>query len=142
MDCQGEAKCYQDHPQCPTMRMCVCQECYYGTRCQFNAKHFDVSLDSMIGYHIYSDFPILKQSAAVKISISMGIVMLVIVLISGNLLIWTFQVKVCRETGCGIYIYGSSIIIISIFNLKIWSFILSQMNSITSKSFLWFNCKG
>ncbi len=37
-DCQGfhycetKAQCFQNHPDCPTSLMCVCDECYYGSR--------------------------------------------------------------------------------------------------------------
>lgn len=33
-DCENEAKCYQNHPTCPSKTICVCDECSYGTKCQ------------------------------------------------------------------------------------------------------------
>jgi hypothetical protein len=142
-ECQNEAECFQDHPKCPTMTVCVCPDCFYGAKCQFTTKHFGLSLDTILGYHIQPHLSITQQSASVKISIALAILMFILVLIGGTLSSLTFQMKVCREIGCGLYLFISSIIsiiTILVFNLKLWFLILSQMNIITSRSFLFFNC--
>ena len=141
--CQNNGKCYQDHRHCPTMRMCVCQKCYYGTKCQFHTEHFDFTLDSIIAYQIHPDIPFNQQPISIHVSVSMTISMLVIVTIGGTLSIWTFQLKTCQEIGCAIYLFVSSIlsiITILILNFKVAFLILTQMNLIASRSFLLFNC--
>ncbi|CAF0915257.1 unnamed protein product [Adineta steineri] len=143
-DCQNGAQCFQDHPHCPSKTMCKCQECFYGDKCQFTTKHSGLSLDSILGYHIYPNLSINQQSAPVKISIILAILILIIGLISGILSNLTFQIESTRVIGCGLYLFCSSItsILIVIFlNIKLWFLILSQMNIITGRSFLWFNCR-
>ncbi|CAF0844325.1 unnamed protein product [Adineta steineri] len=144
-DCQNEAQCFQDHPYCPTKTICKCRECFYGDKCQFTTKHSGLSLDSILGYHIHPHLSINQQSSPVKISIILALLVLIIGLISGILSNLTFQIKSTRVIGCGLYLYYSSItsILILIFlNIKLWFLILSQMNIITGRSFLWFNCRS
>ncbi|CAF4054951.1 unnamed protein product, partial [Adineta steineri] len=142
-DCQNGAQCFQDHPHCPTKTICNCQECFYGDKCQFTTKHSGLSLDSILGYHIQPYLSINQQSLPVKISITLVTLILIIGLISGILSNLTFKIKSVREIGCGFYLFASSItsiLIIIFLNIKLWFLILSQMNIITSRSFLWFNC--
>ncbi|CAF0864860.1 unnamed protein product [Adineta steineri] len=144
-DCQNEAQCFQDHRYCPTKIICNCQDCFYGDKCQFTTKHFGLSLDSILGYHIYPHLSINQQSFPVKISITIATLILIIGLTSGILSNLTFQIKSIRELGCGLYLFASSItsiLIIIFLNIKLWFLILSQMNIITSRSFLWFNCRS
>ena len=142
-DCQNGAQCFQDHPTCPTKRMCICQECFYGTKCQFTTKQFGLSLDAILGYQIRPHLSITRQFLSVKISIAIATLMLITVLITGVLSILTFRAKSCQEVGCGRYLLVSSItsmLTIVAFNLKLWFLILSQMSIITSQSFLLFSC--
>ncbi|CAF3551688.1 unnamed protein product [Rotaria sp. Silwood1] len=92
-DCQNEGQCFQDHPTCPTKTMCVCRECFYGTKCQFTTKQFGLSLDAILGYQIHPRLPITRQSIYVKSSIVVATIMLAVVttalsrlLKNGNLL--------------------------------------------------------
>ncbi|CAF4010671.1 unnamed protein product, partial [Adineta steineri] len=96
-----------------------------------------------MGYHIQPHLSINQQSLPVKISITLATLILVIGFISGILSNLTFKIKSVRELGCGFYLFVSSItsiLIIIFLNIKLWFLILSQMNIITSRSFLWFNC--
>jgi hypothetical protein len=34
--CKNDAQCCQNHPTCPTKSLCVCSECFYGSRCQID----------------------------------------------------------------------------------------------------------
>lgn len=36
--CLNQGQCFQDHPECSTMILCIYTECYYGSRCQFSSK--------------------------------------------------------------------------------------------------------
>ena len=38
--CDNQGQCLQDHSQCPSTIICVCQECFFGQQCQFYAKGF------------------------------------------------------------------------------------------------------
>ncbi len=40
------------HPACPSSIMCVCDEYFYGTMCQFSTNEFSLSLDTILGYQI------------------------------------------------------------------------------------------
>ncbi|CAF3966927.1 unnamed protein product [Adineta steineri] len=142
-DCQNDGRCFQDHRHCPTKIMCVCQECFYGDKCQFTTKHSGLSLDSILGYHIHPHLSLTQQSSPVQISITLGTLILIIGLISGILSNLTFQVKSTQKTGCGLYLFTSSItsiLVIIFFYIKLWILIFSQMNTITNRSFLLFNC--
>ncbi|CAF2087466.1 unnamed protein product [Rotaria magnacalcarata] len=50
-DCQGHnhcengGQCFQNNETCPTKSTCVCQDCYYGTKCQFSTRGFLFALD-------------------------------------------------------------------------------------------------
>ncbi|CAF3940064.1 unnamed protein product, partial [Adineta steineri] len=142
-DCQNDGRCFQDHPHCPTKIMCVCQECFYGDKCQRTTKHSGLSLDSILGYHINPHLSLTQQSSPVQISITFGTLILIIGLISGILSNLTFQVKLTRTTGCGFYLLTSSItsiLVVICFYIKLWILILSQMKAITQQSYLLFNC--
>ncbi|CAF1408465.1 unnamed protein product [Adineta steineri] len=142
-DCQNDGQCFQDDPHCAKQKMCVCQECFYGDKCQRTTKHSGLSLDSILGYHINPHLSLIQQSSPVQISITFGTLILIIGLISGILSNMTFQVKVTRKTGCGFYLLTSSItsiLVVICFYIKLWILILSQMNAITHQSFLLFSC--
>ncbi|UJR17392.1 hypothetical protein I4U23_004287 [Adineta vaga] len=90
-NCQNDARCFQDHPHCSTRIMCVCQGCFYGDKCQLTTQHFGLSLDSILGYHVYPHFTFTQQSLPVKISISLATLLVIIGLVSGILSNLTFQ---------------------------------------------------
>ncbi|UJR16952.1 hypothetical protein I4U23_003850 [Adineta vaga] len=50
--CENQAQCIQDRFVCPQTSICVCPKCFYGTRCQFSSNLFDLSLDTILSYHI------------------------------------------------------------------------------------------
>ncbi|UJR20084.1 hypothetical protein I4U23_023216 [Adineta vaga] len=142
-DCHNNAQCFQDHPHCPKKTICVCQECFYGDKCQLGTKHFGISLDAILGYHIHSHLSIIQQTLPVKISITIATFILIIGFVCGILSNITFRSKATRITGCGLYIFISSItsmMTIIIFYMKLWFLIVSQMNIITHRSVLLIHC--
>ncbi|CAF1037002.1 unnamed protein product [Adineta ricciae] len=142
-NCENGARCFQDHPHCPTKTMCVCQECFYGDKCQFTSHHFGLSLDSILGYHIYPHLTFTEQSLPLKISITLSTIIVIIGFISGILSNLTFQVKLTRQTGCGVYLFASSmtsIMIVLLLYVKVWLLIISQMQILTWRFILFFNC--
>ncbi|CAF5145612.1 unnamed protein product, partial [Rotaria sp. Silwood1] len=64
--CDNNAQCFQDKPKCPTKSMCVCDECFYGTYCQFSTKGFAISVDAILGYKIRPHTIFTQQSMTVK----------------------------------------------------------------------------
>ncbi|CAF4076984.1 unnamed protein product, partial [Rotaria sordida] len=71
-DCQGEnicengGLCFQDNIKCPILSICVCLECYYGTKCQFSTRGFVLSLDYILGYHIKPNVLFHRQPFVIK----------------------------------------------------------------------------
>ncbi|CAF4997182.1 unnamed protein product [Rotaria sp. Silwood1] len=142
--CENNGQCYVNDLTCPTKSICVCQECYYGTLCQFTTSGTVLSLDSIIGYHIRSHLSFFKQSFIIKLSTGITILMLVVGIIGNLLSIMTFSRKKTLEVGCGIYLLSSSILsflTMNIFAYKFWSLLVTQMSLITNDIFLRVNCK-
>ncbi|CAF3281495.1 unnamed protein product [Rotaria sp. Silwood2] len=141
--CENEGRCFYDKIDCPTSSMCVCDECSYGSRCQFSTKGFAVSLDTILGYHIKPDVSFSQQRVSIKIAGAIATIMLVCGLVNSVFSIMTFQTKKIREVGCGCYLlvssYTSAIVFI-LFALKFYFLIASQMNIITNRIFLSLNC--
>jgi hypothetical protein len=141
--CENGGSCYSDNPNCPQASICQCQDCFYGIRCQFNTKGFGLSLDAILGYHIRPDTSLVHQSLIIQVTVTITMVMFIIGLINSILCIITFQNKKQRDIGCGIYLLGlsiNSLLAMTMFTLKFWLLVLSQMALITNRSFLQFQC--
>jgi hypothetical protein len=141
--CENEGQCLLDRATCPTLAMCTCPQCFYGGRCQLTTKTFGLSLDAILGYQILPHVKIVQQSAAVKVSIGLATMMLVLGLINSILSIMTFRLKSLCNVGCGLYLLALSItsfISTIIFTLKFWLLILSQISWITNRTVLLINC--
>jgi hypothetical protein len=65
--CENDAQCFQDDPKCPTSSICVCRECYYGSKCQFSTKGSTLSLDNILGYQINHDAKIGQRLESLKL---------------------------------------------------------------------------
>ncbi|CAF1467884.1 unnamed protein product [Adineta ricciae] len=142
-DCLNDGQCFQNHPHCPTKTMCVCPDCFYGDKCQLTTRHFGLSLDAILGYHIHSHLSITQQTMPVQISLILATLIFIIGIITGFLSNLTFHSEATRIIGCGFYLFISSItsMMIIIFSyIKLWFLILSQMNIIVGRSILWINC--
>ncbi|UJR24129.1 hypothetical protein I4U23_027095 [Adineta vaga] len=143
--CQNNAQCLQDDPLCPLTFVCVCSDCYFGSQCQFTTKTFDLSLETILGYQIHSHVSFARQPLSLKICLIVTIIILIIGLITVSLSIITFKSKKLRETGCGNYLFVSSIICllhIIIFGFRFSLLILSQMKLIDNYYFLLLTCKS
>ena len=140
--CENGGQCFQDNT-CVSIPICVCPDCFYGTRCQFSTKGFVSSLDYILGYHVKPNVSFIRQPSIVKMSVAITTVMFIFGLINGILSILTFRIKKLRNVGCGFYLLISSwisILLISMLIIKICLLILSQMNILTNRSLLTFNC--
>ncbi|CAF1565069.1 unnamed protein product [Rotaria magnacalcarata] len=143
MYCQNNGHCFQDHPTCPSSMVCSCNECYYGSRCQFRTEGFTISLDAILGYHIRPHVNIKQQPIVVKVSGALVTIISVLSLANGITSTITFQSKNSREVGCGLYLLTSSIVSILFafaLTLKFWLMIFIQTGEINSRSFNSFNC--
>jgi hypothetical protein len=121
----------------------MCLECYFGRRCQFSTRGFGLSLDTIVGYHIFPNLNIENQSSIIKFSLSLTIIFIVIGLIDGIICIITFQNKTIREIGCGLYLLISSITTILtmvIFGLKFFILLITQMKNTSNELFLLIQC--
>lgn len=142
-DCENGAQCLQDDPTCPSTRSCVCNDCFYGARCQFSTKDFQLSLETILGYQIRPHIVLLQQTMAVKISIAVTMIIFVLGLINGIVSIITFQSVQVRTVGCGLYLLVSSIMSLLttiIFSLKFWHVLLVQKGAITNRIYLEGSC--
>ena len=141
--CKNGGQCLQDNPDCPTKFICICPSCFYGRQCQFSTSGFGLSLDAILGYHILPHISLTAQSTIIQISAAMTIIFVIIGLINSSLCIITFKSKSIRQVGCGLYLLGSSITTLFtmiLFGLKYWILILTQMTTISNRSFLSFQC--
>jgi hypothetical protein len=141
--CLYDGECYQDNQTCPTASFCACKDCFYGRRCQYSTKRFDLSLDVILGYHIQTSVTFLQQSIIVKVTCVLVSLMFATGLINGICSIITFQAKNSQKSGCGMYLlYASilSVVLIVTLLFKVILLIVSHMGLITRRSFLSGNC--
>ncbi|CAF3730107.1 unnamed protein product [Rotaria sp. Silwood1] len=141
--CENGGQCFQDMPDCPRRSMCICPKCFYGERCQFTSSGFGLSLDPIIGYHIQPRISLLYQPTIVKVSLAFTIIFMIAGFINGILSLITFNNKNICETGCGLYLLGSTIttlLITFMFGLKFWILLLAQMTFISNRLFLKIQC--
>ena len=80
-----QARCFEDHPVCPTSLLCVCPKCTFGAKCQFSTTGFGFSLDAIIGYHIRPHTRFTDQNRVVKVSMALTMVFFSLGLINGFL---------------------------------------------------------
>jgi hypothetical protein len=123
--------------------MCVCTDCFSGDRCQYYAKGIGLTLDDILRYEIRPNATLYDQTIVVKCISVLTMIMFIVGLINSVLSIMTFRTKKSREVGCGLYLLTSSItslLTMSIFMMKFWFLILTQINTSISHSFLQGGC--
>ncbi|CAF5135445.1 unnamed protein product, partial [Rotaria magnacalcarata] len=102
-DCQGHnycengGQCFQNNETCPAKSTCVCQDCYYGTKCQFSTRGFLFSLDPILGYHVKPNISINKQPLIIKISIVFSTIIFIFGCTNGVLSVIIFHKEKPRE---------------------------------------------
>ncbi|CAF0784744.1 unnamed protein product [Adineta steineri] len=105
--------------------------CFIGQKCQFYKKSIGVTLDDILRDEIRSNMTLTDQTVLVKINAALTMIMFVGGLINSLLSLLTFQSKDLRQVGCGIYLLASSItsfLTISMFVVKFWFVVLTQMD--------------
>ena len=141
--CSNQGRCFQDHPQCPSSIICVCQECFFGDHCQFYGKGFGLTLDQILAYEIQPNVFFFEQNFAVQLAGGMTMLMFSIGLINGICSILTFQNQISQEVGCGMYLLASSmtsLIIVILFALKFWFLLFSYSDWFAQQFVLYTNC--
>jgi hypothetical protein len=141
--CENKGQCFYDDPRCPTSSICVCPQCYYGSRCQFSTKGSTLSLDAILGYGIRPNTGISRQPIVVKVGIMLTTILFSLGLISGLLSVLTFRMKKTRDVGCGVYLLAlsiTSIITTSVFAIKFSFLLASQMGLINNRLFFYIQC--
>ena len=142
-ECENDGQCHQDSLTCAKRSRCICPPCFYGKRCQFNTNGFGLSIDAILGYYILPTKNFQSQPLIIKISFCLTILFLVIGLTNSFLSLITFQRRIVREVGCGLYLLGSSIatlLVIIVFTLKFVILLLTQMTILTDQRFLTVSC--
>ena len=141
--CEKEGRCLEDRPECPSIVQCICSECYYGSRCQFSTIGLGVSLDAILGYEIQPKKPWSEQFISVKISAIFTMIMFTLGFISSMMSIMTFRKSQAAVVGCGKYLLAlsiASLLTMTVFALKFWFLVVTQMTLITNSTFLFVNC--
>ena len=123
--CLNDGQCFEDRHLCPTMSVCSCANCFYGTICQFSSETFRLSLESILGYHIQLQLSLFSQSMVVKMSSIIVLCMFFVGFVNGVLSIVTFGfTPSIRKIGCGIYLLTSSIINLFTIHILLIKFLL------------------
>ena len=141
--CENNGQCYQNHNTCPTATSCFCDECYYGTRCQFTSMGYGLSIDNILGYNIRPRVSFARQPYIIHVSTVITLLMFVFSIINGILSIVTFRTKKSLAVGTGVYLLSASIascLTMLLFTIKLFSLIFSHISSDLNKTFLVVNC--
>ncbi|CAF4070713.1 unnamed protein product [Adineta steineri] len=66
--CENGGICLKDRRICFLNILCVCNDCFFGNRCQFYAKGIGLTLDDLLRYEIRPHSTLNDQSLVVKLS--------------------------------------------------------------------------
>jgi hypothetical protein len=141
--CANGGQCLQDHPTCPSTKICLCPSCFFGNQCQFYAKGLGSTLDEILGYEFKRNKILSEQPIRVIIGATITIVIFIIGLINSILSIITFSREKSHETGCGIYLLASSItslLTMILFLMKFWFLFYSHQDHQNKKKIIEGNC--
>ena len=72
----------QDHPHCPSTKICLRSSCFFGNQCQFYAKAFGSTLDEIRDYESQRDQRFTKQLARVYVTAALTFLIFLIGTIS------------------------------------------------------------
>ncbi|CAF1368478.1 unnamed protein product [Adineta ricciae] len=143
--CENDGQCFSYNYRCPEKQTCICPQCFYGARCQFQTNGFDFSLDGILGYHIQPQIALISQSVLVQTSAVLNVIFIILILINAISTMITFTGKNVHEVGCGYYLFGlaiNTLLIMIAFALKYWIFLLIQMSIITNRTFILYQCRS
>ena len=98
-------------------------------------KSIGLTLDDILRDELRMNLTLKDQSISIKISAALTTIMFVGGLVNSIFSLITFQNKQCQQVGCGLYLLASSItsfLSISMFIIKFWFVVLTQINISTS----------
>ena len=143
--CANGGQCLQDHPTCPSTKICLCPNCFFGNRCQFYAKGLGSTLDEILGYEFKRNRTLFQQPSTVIIGAVVLTIISFVGIVNSILSMIVFLRKKSREVGCGIYLLASSItslIIAILLLLKFWFLFYSHQDHHGQRHILKGNCFG
>jgi hypothetical protein len=117
--------------------------CFVGDWCRSYTRSIGLTLDDILREEIRPNMTLRNQSFVVKISAALTMIMFFGGLINSVLSLLTFQNKDLLEVGCGMYLLASSItslLTVSMFTVKFWFVVLTQINVSVSLSVLRGGC--
>jgi uncharacterized membrane protein YidH (DUF202 family) len=110
-NCSGRGICIQNYEICPTNSTCICEQCSYGTACQFSSAGYTLSLDAILGSNIrLNTLNITKQPTVIIISVITICILVLIGLVLNSFAISTFIQRATHTSGCSLYLFFSSIL--------------------------------
>ena len=143
--CINQGQCLQDHPTCPSTKICLCPSCFFGNQCQFYAKGLGSTLDEILGYEFKRNALLSKQPFTVKMGVTVTIFLFIVGVINSILSIITFLRQKSQEVGCGIYLLASSItslLTMILLTLKFFFLFFSHQDFVGQQHVLKGNCFG
>ena len=141
--CKNGGTCFQEVGNCSRIALCQCPTCFYGSQCEINTNAYYISLDVILGFRISPAIKLNKQPSAVLISLSITTFIVLLGLVNASLSLMTFQNTSVRKSGCGVYLFCSSILTfltMFVFLYKFLIVLLSQIGTIRNYSFLNIHC--
>ena len=141
--CENDGYCFYDDPHCPSAANCVCNDCSYGSRCQFSTKDFSLSLETILGYRIRPNESLAGQRTEIKVTIGIITFMLLFGVLTSTLSILTLQASKAQETGSRDYLLVLSYVSVCAMITFAWKFfhiLGSQMALISNRHYLLINC--
>ncbi|CAF0759072.1 unnamed protein product [Didymodactylos carnosus] len=141
--CQNNGKCIKQSTQCPTMSICICEECYYGNLCQFTTSGYVLSLDAIIGLNIQQGVKVKNQIFIIKLTVILVVIIFTFGLIFNLLSIVTFCQSTVLDNGCNLYLLYSSIIClfsVCILGAKLVYLLTTQINLYPNRTIAHISC--
>jgi hypothetical protein len=114
-----------------------------GDQCNFYSKGIGLTLDDILRNELRPKTSFHNQSFSIKQSAALTLIMFIAGLINSVLSFVTFLSKDVQQVGCGTYLLASSItslLAISMFTIKFWFTVLTQINVSTNLSILRGGC--
>ncbi|CAF4240756.1 unnamed protein product, partial [Adineta steineri] len=141
--CENGGTCLQDRRICFYNILCVCNDCFFGDRCQFYAKGIGLTLDDLLRYEIRPNNTLADQSLVVKLSAASTIIIFLIGLLNSFFGYLVFHNRNCRKVASGIYLRLSSVIstlVVSMLIIRFWFVTYTYMNPSINRKILQIGC--
>ena len=114
-----------------------------GDQCNPFQKTIGLTINDILRNQVQPNASFGKQSSLIKVAAAITMIMFSIGFINGIFSLMTFKNKELRKIGCGIYLLASSItslLTITMFTVKFWFVVLTQLYSTVNSNVLRFDC--